>query len=112
MEAVIIKETYKDQDIAIAAHQGIKNAAVACMGEEDMIFATRKNVVAPITAYKSSIVAKLELLTAQTTPTKVHNDCNIGAIAAMKFALGITVARENVVNVNSGVNNIDTMVNL
>ncbi|KAL3510759.1 hypothetical protein ACH5RR_030160 [Cinchona calisaya] len=101
MEAVINKGTYKDQDIAIAAHQESKNAAVACMGEEDMIFAAQKNVVAPIAAYKSSTAAKLELLTVQTTPTKVHNDCKIGATAAMKFALGITAAQENVVDVNS-----------
>ncbi|KAL3503291.1 hypothetical protein ACH5RR_037740 [Cinchona calisaya] len=99
MEAVIKKGTYKDQDIAIAAHQGSKNAAVACMGEEDVIFAARKNVVAPVAAYKSSTVAKLELLIAQTTPTKVHNDYQIGATAATKFALGITPARENVVDI-------------
>ncbi|KAL3529858.1 hypothetical protein ACH5RR_009180 [Cinchona calisaya] len=39
--------------------------------------------IAPIAAYKSSTAAKLELLTAQTTPTKVHNDCKIGATASM-----------------------------
>ncbi|KAL3538576.1 hypothetical protein ACH5RR_001942 [Cinchona calisaya] len=83
MEAMINKGTYKDEDIAIATHQRSKNAAVACMGEEDVIFAARKNVVAPVAAYKSSTAAKLELLTAQTTPTKVHNDCKIGATAVV-----------------------------
>ncbi|KAL3518890.1 hypothetical protein ACH5RR_021479 [Cinchona calisaya] len=83
MEVVINKGIYKDQDIAIAAHQGSKNAAVACMGEEDVIFAARKNAVAPVVAYKPFTAAKLDMLIAQTTPIKVHNDCKIGAIAGM-----------------------------
>ncbi|KAL3524774.1 hypothetical protein ACH5RR_013146 [Cinchona calisaya] len=87
---------WRNQRLVIA-HQRRKNTTAAYVGEEDSVFADCRDAVmnaAPVTAYKSSSAANVELLIAQTTPPKVRNDCKIGVTAAMEFALNTTAAQE------------------